>query len=119
MAFTMSSLCRLPGSVWGGKRFARLTAVRFAMGGRRGARWVFRCDCGRLETIAVRFAIRGGATDCGCSAKASEQANEPPAEVWPFPKWTLTDGAWKSSAGAMADKQTAPRVPSPRKLSLL
>ena len=54
-----------------GQRFGRLVAVRFDSmhsfpNGKRGQRWLVRCDCGREFTV-LRTSIRDGHTNsCGC-----------------------------------------------------
>lgn len=50
-----------------GKKFGKLTALRFAYKGkRRDHYWLFRCDCGK-ETVAMKSAVMSGHTkSCGC-----------------------------------------------------
>lgn len=60
-----------------GQRFGALVAVQYMGEGRRSARWMFLCDCGRDKTIASRYVIRFGAVDCGCNrGSASDDSDD-------------------------------------------
>lgn len=49
-----------------GKKFNRLTAIKYIGQGNSGARWLFRCDCGN-EIITNAYPVKHGRTkSCGC-----------------------------------------------------
>ena len=54
-----------------GKRFGRLTAIRYATKGH----WVCRCDCGNEVNIDTRFLNSGHTRSCGCFQKDRAKAN--------------------------------------------
>lgn len=50
-----------------GKKFGRLTAIRFDHGG-SGQRfyWLFKCDCGKEKVIRKSHVVNGACQSCGC-----------------------------------------------------
>jgi hypothetical protein len=53
-----------------GERFGYLTAVRFIETGKRGARWMFRCDCGTELVLNAKDIRYGHRKSCGCKQYA-------------------------------------------------
>lgn len=52
-----------------GKKFGKLTAVKFARmgsGSSRGQVWEFRCECGSTTTRPISAVILGNTRSCGC-----------------------------------------------------
>jgi hypothetical protein len=72
---------------WTGQSWGSLVAVRYVNHGKNGARWVFRCDCGREKTMPLRFVRNGKRTGCGgCkSTLTPETQATTPVIGWPFP----------------------------------
>lgn len=52
-----------------GKKFNRLTAVRFVRINHRGQVWEFRCECGDVSIKALDTVKNGKAKSCGCLQK--------------------------------------------------
>jgi hypothetical protein len=79
---------------WTCQSWGSLVAVRYVNHGKNGARWVFRCDCGREKTMPLRFARNGKRPTCGgCSPTlAHETQPTTPAITWPFPRIVRTSG---------------------------
>jgi hypothetical protein len=51
-----------------GQKFGMLTAVSFVeVVHRRGAFWLFRCDCGNEKVIRANNVVHSGTNTCGCS----------------------------------------------------
>lgn len=51
-----------------GQRFKRLTAVRpVTTHGKRGARWLMRCDCGTERVFYLSRVIANKLSSCGCA----------------------------------------------------
>ena len=49
-----------------GQRFGRLVVVELWDNGRRGARWICRCDCGGWSITSGWNLVNGRARSCGC-----------------------------------------------------
>lgn len=49
-----------------GERFGRWTVVERAPSTSRNAKWVCRCDCGRIKTVAAATLRSGVSKSCGC-----------------------------------------------------
>jgi hypothetical protein len=49
-----------------GKRFGRLTSLRFIERRRGTAHWLCRCDCGNLATVCISSLKDGTTKSCGC-----------------------------------------------------
>lgn len=59
------------GSDMVGKKFERLTAVRFSRNaGRNGGKemWIFKCSCGERREILLSSVVSGNTKSCGCLA---------------------------------------------------
>jgi len=52
-----------------GKKFGRLTAIRYSHTKNTKRYWLFRCDCGVEKTLINSSAISGNAKSCGCMKK--------------------------------------------------
>jgi hypothetical protein len=53
-----------------GKKYNMLTAIKFIrLSFRRGAVWLFRCDCGQEKEIYADVVKRGSVRDCGCRGR--------------------------------------------------
>jgi len=88
---TLSCGCLRQIDIAPGHRFGRLTASHYVNHGKKGARWLFQCDCGSVKIIASSYVRSGLRTSCGCHAPAAVvKTTEPSAVVWPFPKWPKT-----------------------------
>ena len=57
-----------------GKRFCRLTVIRFAGIVNRGSAWLCKCNCGAEKIIRARDLMSGRILSCGClkRSRASE-----------------------------------------------
>lgn len=49
-----------------GKRFGRLTVLERMEDGDRRAKWLCKCDCGRIKIVASTNLIQGNTVSCGC-----------------------------------------------------
>jgi hypothetical protein len=49
-----------------GQRYGRLVALKFVGRVNTDARWLFRCDCGRLHETGALNVKRGNVKSCGC-----------------------------------------------------
>lgn len=55
-----------------GQQWHRLTAMHLIdTSGDRGARWMFRCDCGNQKVLAAADAKSGAVKSCGCLKRES------------------------------------------------
>lgn len=86
-----------------GKRFARLTAVRFMSTGKQGHVWLFDCECGGQITTRASSVTGGHAKSCGClqrekASKSAADARAAKAETAP----SLEERFWsKVKRGAL------------------
>lgn len=60
-----------------GKRFNKLTAIRFEYNrrepsGKSCQYWLFRCDCGKEKIIKKHCVVSGGTKSCGCIQKEKD-----------------------------------------------
>lgn len=59
-----------------GKKFNRLTAIKRIYDGRKGVRYLFKCDCGNEKIILKSAVITGKTKSCGClSSEKSKERN--------------------------------------------
>lgn len=49
-----------------GKRFGMLTGLQMEYATRRGAFWMFQCDCGNKRIAQSKWVISGNTASCGC-----------------------------------------------------
>ena len=58
-----------------GEKFNRLTAIKRVYDGRKGTRYLFRCDCGKEKVILKSKVVNGETKSCGCLSveKAKER----------------------------------------------
>ena len=60
-----------------GKRFGRLTVIRYDHSEHDGAHWLCKCDCGTEKVIAGYLLRRGSTKSCGClRSDASREARK-------------------------------------------
>jgi hypothetical protein len=55
-----------------GKKFGKLTAIRFlrmGIGEVRGQWWEFKCDCGNTTTVQIHRVAKGHPISCGCQER--------------------------------------------------
>lgn len=58
-----------------GRRFGRLTVIRYDHAEHDGAHWLCKCDCG-TEKVIAGYLLRNGATkSCGCLKSDASRAN--------------------------------------------
>jgi len=68
-----------------GKRYNKLTAIRFIRRNEQGSQcWLFHCDCGNEKVIMASDVKRGKIRSCGClrRSKMHEIINTPVYKVW-------------------------------------
>jgi hypothetical protein len=58
-----------------GQKFNYLTAIKFIKKGRWGAKWLFRCDCGKEIECNSTTVKKGDRTSCGCK-RAKDISNK-------------------------------------------
>lgn len=63
-----------------GKQFGRLTAVKY-IGGNK-SRWMCRCECGTMKTIAGCHLRAGLIQSCGCIVKSHGMSRTPEYSIW-------------------------------------
>jgi len=51
---------------YGGRKFSRLTALKFSSKIKGKAYWEFRCECGTKKIIQIYPVVRGKVKSCGC-----------------------------------------------------
>lgn len=49
-----------------GKKYNRLTAIKRVYDGRKGVRYLFKCDCGKEKVILKNAVVSGTTKSCGC-----------------------------------------------------
>lgn len=54
-----------------GQKFFKLTALHYVGPGAHGARWKFRCDCGKEVTRRASSVRQGMTKSCGCLRQAN------------------------------------------------
>ena len=66
------------------QRFGRLTVFKRAESGKWGARWLCKCDCGKLTTVSSASLIKGNTKSCGCLLieKVKERATGENNHLW-------------------------------------
>lgn len=57
-----------------GKRFGRLTVVRFAESRKFNAFWLCKCDCGKEATVRAAALMQGVTLSCGCLGRERRMA---------------------------------------------
>lgn len=61
-----------------GMKFNKLTALKRVYDGRKGVRYLFRCDCGNEKVILKHAVVNGKTRSCGCISreKTSERSHK-------------------------------------------
>lgn len=91
-----------------GKKFHRLTALRFSGWRMHGKRlWFFVCDCGRKITVPPNAVISGNTKSCGCLAREGAASRASIRNYKHGCRHTPEYAAWKAMR-ERCDKPTHP-----------